>query len=290
MKGYKLHIVSLNSLCYNENHTKIFIKGVFRMILIDYCGYHTHNSDQDLIFRPSGTKSYLFLLVLSPMIFHFTNQSCIQAKSGACILYSPGTCQYYQAEKEFFNSYVHFFCKEEQMKTYQIRLNELFYPKNSEELNWLIKKIYQEHLNGFDSSKEMLDLYIRQLLILIRRAQIQQSIPNKQNQDLYSEFFSVRAHILSNCEQLWTIEQMCQMLSIGKSQFYKYYKHFFHSTPKEEIIQARLQKAKYLMTNEAVTIQQAAYKSGFPNIWHFNRLFKNQYNCTPSQYRKKLIP
>lgn len=260
------------------------------MISIDYCGYHTHNPDRDLIFRPVGTKSYLFLLILSPMLFHFADQTCVLAKSGACILYSPNTYQYYQAEKEFFNSYVHFFCKEEQMQTYQIQPNALFYPKNLEELNWLIKKIYQEHLNGLDGAKEMLDLYIRQLLILIRRGQLQQSFPTKQNQDLYPEFLSVRSQMLANCEQTWTIERICQMLNIGKSQFYKYYESFFHSTPKEDIIQARLQKAKYLMTNEAVTIQQAAYSSGFPNIWHFNRLFKSHCGCTPSQYRKKLTP
>ena len=41
------------------------------MITIEYCGYHTHNPDRDLIFRPSGSSSYLFLLVLSPMRFTF---------------------------------------------------------------------------------------------------------------------------------------------------------------------------------------------------------------------------
>ena len=41
------------------------------MITVEYCGYHTHNPDQDLIFRPSGSASYLFLLVLSPMYFTF---------------------------------------------------------------------------------------------------------------------------------------------------------------------------------------------------------------------------
>ena len=35
------------------------------MIKIEYCGYHTHNPDRELIYRPSGTASYLFLLVLS---------------------------------------------------------------------------------------------------------------------------------------------------------------------------------------------------------------------------------
>lgn len=258
------------------------------MITVDYCGYHTHNPDRDLIYRPSGTLNYLFLLVLSPMTFYFSDQSSTRAKPGSCILYEPGIYQCYQAEQEFFNSYVHFSCKELPLSINQIHKNILFYPENPEELNWLLKKIYQEFLNGLPEALEMLELYIRQLLILIQRSQNPQSIPQKENQNLYPEFLTVRSRMLANCEQPWTIEQLCQFLNLGKSQFYKYYELFFHSTPKDELIQARLQKAKYLMTNEAVTIQQAAYASGFQNICHFNRLFKAQCGCTPTQYRTRM--
>ena len=79
------------------------------MLTIEYCGYHTHNPDHDLIYRPSGPLSYLFLLVLSPLTVYFPDGPCQAARPGACILYAPGVYQHYQAEKEFFNSYVHFF-------------------------------------------------------------------------------------------------------------------------------------------------------------------------------------
>lgn len=80
------------------------------MFTVEYCGYHTHNPHYDIIDRPSGSSSYLFLLVLSPMIFTFPDRPAEKAQPGACILYAPGYPQYYQAEREFFNSYVHFFC------------------------------------------------------------------------------------------------------------------------------------------------------------------------------------
>lgn len=257
------------------------------MATVDYCGYHTHNPDRDMILRPSGTASYLFLLVLSPMTFYFPNHSPVKVKSGGCILYTPGKYQHYQADNEFFNSYVHFFCKAEEIKKYEIMQNRIFYPDNTEELNWLLKKIYQEFLNRLSKSEEMIDLYIQQLLILLHRGKLREAIPDEQRESIYPELLGLRQQVLANCEQSWDVEKMCRILNIGKSQLYKYYELFFHTTPKKELIQARLQKAKYLMKNDAVTINQAAFDSGFQNICHFNRIFKAQCGCTPGEYRGK---
>lgn len=258
------------------------------MLTIDFCGYHTHNPDHDVILRPSGTPSYLFLIILSPMTFYFPSGDSVKAKSGACILYSPGEPQHYQAVHEFFNSYVHFFCNPEIIEEYDLKQNRIFYPDNVEELNWLIKKIYQESINKMSNVDQMLNAYLTQLLIMLNRYQMQESIPYEQRQGIYAELLSLRELMLKSCEQPWTVDQMCKILNIGKSQLYTYYQQFFNSTPKEELIQARLQKSKYLMNNEAVTIRQAALDSGFANICHFNRLFKAQCGCTPSDYREKI--
>lgn len=257
------------------------------MIQIEYCGYHTHNPDRGLIYRPSGTRSYLFLLILSPMQFYFPGKLPVRAKPGACILYTPGFYQHYEAEKEFFNSYVHFFCDASEMADYPIETNALFYPENTEEIHWLLKKIYQEYLNGFTYSERMVDAYVRQLLIVLYRGQ-QERVPSGQQENIYSEMVALRGQMLGNCGQPWTVEQLCAMLNIGKSKLYKYYTLFFNSTPREDLILARIQKAKYLMTNEAMSIKQAAYEAGFGNICHFNRIFKAQCGCTPGEYREQI--
>jgi len=100
----------------------------------------------------------------------------------------------------------------------------------------------------------------------------------------------MRMKMLSQCSEPWTILQLCNMLNVSNSQLYKYYNLFFKVSPKEELIQARLQKAKYLLTNEAMSIQEAAQESGFHNINHFNRLFHRECGCSPGEYRKRAIP
>lgn len=257
------------------------------MITIDYCGYHTHNPDCDLIYRPAGTDNYLFLLVLSPMMFYFEDAPKVQASPGACILYTPGHYQHYQAEKDFFNSFVHFSCPSELPAQFSLRQNQLFYPQHLDELHWILKKIYQEFCNPLAKSELLMETYIQQLLIFLHREQVQETFAFSQQTDLYSEMLALRQQMLSRCELDWTTEKLCRMLNIGHSQFYKYYEQFFHSTPRQELIQARLQKARYLLSNDAVTIKQAAYDSGFENIYHFNRLFKSHCGCTPGEYRSR---
>lgn len=143
------------------------------MFTVEYCGYHTHNPHYDIIDRPSGSSSYLFLLVLSPMVFTFPDRPAEKAQPGACILYAPGYPQYYQAEREFFNSYVHFFAPTELVDKYQIPENCLFYPENTEDIHWILKNIYYEFIRGLGYHEEMTDSYIRQLLITLHRSQQQ---------------------------------------------------------------------------------------------------------------------
>lgn len=251
---------------------------------ITFCGYHTHNVNHDRIYRPEGLSEYLFLLVLAPMTFTFADGSSKRAERGACILYTPGTFQHYQAEKEFFNSFVEFTGIMAAELPVQLPANRLFYPENYESLNRLLQKIHREHLQRLPESGPLIDLYLQELLLLATRGAARRQSPTSEH-SLYHELHSLRLLMLANCEQEWSAEKMCGLLQLGKSQFYRLYGEYFHTTPKEELIQARLQLAVYHMTNRSMTIQEAAYQAGFANINHFHRLFKKRYGCTPTQYR-----
>lgn len=254
---------------------------------VSYCGFHTHNIDKDIIYRPNGLSDYLFLLILSPMIFRYQDGSSEEVRPGACILFTPKTYQNYQAEKVFFNSFVEFSSSVSLEKEFHLPYNRIFYPSNHELINHLLQEITQEYFSKSPFSKEMQQLYLKQLLISLVREQSNPVENDYFRPDLYYEFMSVRLTMLSHCNEQWTIAKLCNLLSLGKSQLYKLYKEFFHSTPLEELIQARLQNALFLMTNESMTIKQAAFSAGFQNINHFNRIFKKKFNCSPTEFRKK---
>jgi AraC-like DNA-binding protein len=255
------------------------------MFIIDYCGYNIHNPDYDIIYRPNGSASYLFLLLLSPMNFYINGEK-IQTKPGACILYAPGVLQKYQAVKEFYNSYVHFFAGEHDMKGFSFPLNKIFYPENTDNINWYIKKIHREYVIKPLHHQEMIHGLILQLMVDIDRDYLKSRCKEYTGSSLYSVFQALRLQMLMYCQEEWTIDRMCKMVNLEKSQFYSYYKLFFNTTPKAELLNARIDKAKYLLTNEALTINQIAQVSGFSDIYHFSRYFKKLCGCSPSQFRE----
>jgi len=257
------------------------------MFSMDYCGYQIRNEDGSLIYRPSGSGSHLFLLILSPMVVEFPDGTRENIRPGGCLLYTAGYFQRYWAEREFYNSYVHFYCDKEELDQFSLIQNRVFYPANTEEINWLIKKLYQEFCNKLPGSEKMMELYLQQMMILLSREQRNEQMLMDNYHDIYQQFKALRGKMLDRCSEPWDISKMCSMLNVSKSQLYKYYDQFFCASPKEELIRARLQKVKYLLTNEAITIQQAAMESGFSNINHFNRLFHRECGCTPGEYRRK---
>ena len=79
---------------------------------IHICEYNRSNADYDIIYRPEGSGDYLFLLFKTPMRVYAGKQFSI-TQENACIFYTPGHEQHYQAVQKFRNSYVHFWCNED---------------------------------------------------------------------------------------------------------------------------------------------------------------------------------
>lgn len=256
------------------------------MFQMNYCEFNRSNQDYDRIYRPGGSGDYLFLLLKTPMKCYFDGQLMI-SRENACILYTPDFCQDYQAVKKFRNSYMHFSSDLLLEEKYQIPVNQLLYPQNFQELDVLMCEIQKEYLVKEPHYRERLLLLTEELFLKLARALKKQ--PNGQQADssLMDMMQKLRLKMLQTCEEDWSIQRLCQESNLAKSQFYHYYRQFFAATPKTELIQARMDKACTLLTNEALQVQQAAHLCGFENMQHFSRYFKEIYGCSPREYQKK---
>lgn len=256
------------------------------MFQINYCEFNRSNHDYDRIYRPGGSVDYLFLLLKTPMKCYFDGKLVISMEN-ACLLYTPGFCQDYQAVRKFRNSYMHFSSDLKLEEKYQIPVNQLLYPQNFQELDALMCEIQKEYLGKEPYYKERLLNLTEELFIKLSRTLKKQ--PNGENVDssMQDLLQKLRLKMLQNCEENWTIQRLCQESNLEKSQFYHYYKQFFWTTPKMELLQARMDKAGTLLTNEVLQVQQVAHLCGFENMQHFSRYFKAIYGCSPREYQKK---
>lgn len=255
------------------------------MYQIHYCEFARQNDDNDIIYRPYGSEDWLFLLFLSPMRIKFSDKHSEIAESGGCILYSPGAYQNYRAVSSFRNSYVHFAADTSPAEEYNIPVNRIFYPSSADTVNSRFKLLQEEYLVKGLYYDEMADILLRNLFITASR-QIEKSY--HPSDSILTQFQQARLTFLSRCEENWNIDKMCKLVNLGKSQFYQYYHDFFGTSPKDDLLSARIDRARNLLTNKAIQVQQASALCGFKSVCHFTRYFKAMCGYTPGEYRKKV--
>ena len=208
------------------------------------------------------------------------------AKEGAFLLYPPGEPQIYQAVRRFKNSFVHFTCDDDRfLTTYDIPVSQIVYPACPDNMNVLFKAIYVESVTKQEYYQEQTDKLMHQLFILFSR-QLHTFPEGKGIQaDLFEQFRKARIEILTHIDRKWDAESMAALTNLGTSQFYSYYKLFFNRSPKSELLDARVERSKYLLRVEKLPVAQAASQAGFDSLPHFTRYFKKVCGMTPSEYR-----
>lgn len=257
------------------------------MYSINFCEYSRSNHDYDTIFRPSGSGDYLFLQFKAPMKVYLNDKLTI-TRENACILYTPGTPQHYQAVRRFYNSYLHFSSDENPAISFQIPENTVFYPNDPMQVDSYIFRLQQEYFSNLPFHEESIHALITLMFLSIARDMNEATVQKEDSGHLYPLFQSLRLQMLTECEEHWDMERLCKCVNLEKSQFYAYYRSFFSSTPKNDLLRARLEKAKNLLSNEALQVKEVAQLCGFQNQSHFTRYFKAYCGCPPGVYAHKV--
>ena len=257
------------------------------MYTLNFCEYNRSNHDFDTIFRPKGSGDYLFLLFKSPMKV-YKKDRIVVAKENACILYTPGEPQHYQAVHRFRNSYLHFSSDENPARRFPMPENAVFYPENTMHIDSCISRLQQEQFSGLPFREESVHALITLLFLSIGRSLATEIVQKENPEHLYPLFQSLRLQMLTQCEEPWDVERLCRLVNLEKSQFYVYYRSFFSSTPKNDLLHARLEKAKNLLSNQALQVKEVAQLCGFGSQAHFTRSFKACYGCAPGGYDRML--
>lgn len=84
-----------------------------------------------------------------------------------------------------------------------------------------------------------------------------------------------------------TINEIAAEAHLEPSYFSRLFKKETGFSPKQQIIQYRIQKACDLLKTTNLTVEEISSCVGFPDALYFSRLFRKKKNMSPSMYRKK---
>ncbi|MDO4563418.1 MAG: AraC family transcriptional regulator [Clostridia bacterium] len=222
---------------------------------------------------------FLFLYFQSPVILNGKNE-----KEGCCILYPRDVHHDYRTLDGFSNSFLGFDAPDELISKLDITLGEALYPNNCSKINDLIYRICREDVLRDFGYEEKLSSLILDLLVALLRG-TNDSNPSEYDAGQRNKFFAIRSEYLSDIASPPDINYLISISGFSRTQFYKTYSSIFHATPKEDLIWARLEKAKGLIASDAhMKMYEVASSCGFNNVSHFFRLFKRRYGYTPKEY------
>lgn len=81
-----------------------------------------------------------------------------------------------------------------------------------------------------------------------------------------------------------TNKMLADQCNISEIHFRKLFYRQYGVTPRQYIIDIRINKAKQLLTDGIFKINVVSEKCGFSNPYHFSRLFKEKTGLTPTKY------
>jgi len=83
-----------------------------------------------------------------------------------------------------------------------------------------------------------------------------------------------------------TIGEFARMANRSVTSFKKEFYEYYHTTPGKWLTNKRLEHSRLLLKNSKKNIGEIVYESGFENISHFSRIFKEKYQLSPLQFRR----
>lgn len=85
----------------------------------------------------------------------------------------------------------------------------------------------------------------------------------------------------------FNVDDICKTIGISRVQLYRKVKALLGCSITDYILTRRLKKARYLLAHEGYSIAEITYMVGFASPNYFSTVFKAQYNCTPSEFKRK---
>jgi len=240
------------------------------------------------IHRAKGRKDYTFLHFSTPVFFEMEGKT-VQAGSGACIFFAPGTPQHFYATEPVIHNWIHVDAELGQLLArYQIPVDQLLYPGGAEEISRLFHKIEVEFFSANAHREDLMEGYVKEFLIRFARNLEGESVPKGISRSDRQKLSAVRQQILSQPEKRWTVPQMAALAALSPSRFHAVYKAMFGTSPMQDVIEAKMRYARsLLLLNPDSKLPEIAECLGYNDQYHFLRLFKASVGMTPGAYRRK---
>ena len=159
-------------------------------------------------------------------------------------------------------------------------------PQMREKVREGVEAIYREYRNREDGWQLAIKTRLNEILLLICR-----NAPLREKKTPSREVAKVRSILeyaaRNYCSDI-SLDQCAAAMGFNPSYLSRYFHAHMGITFQEYIKRLRIDRARWLLGNEALQVTEVAYACGFRDIKTFNKLFKKECGMSPTQYRKNV--
>lgn len=105
----------------------------------------------------------------------------------------------------------------------------------------------------------------------------------------YSTFYRVKEHITKHFLELGTLDAVATACDLDAPYLCRLFGRFHDETPYQFLTRLRMQHAASLLLEGNIPLKEVAQISGFPDPFHFSRVFKSIHRIPPSRFRKAML-
>lgn len=251
------------------------------------CGYNFIHREGIWIDRPAGAGNYAFVFFRSEAEIHIGSQT-YEVDKNSYILVAPTTPYAYGSSSTFVNDWLH--AEGEDIAPF---LDRIHFPLDTPVLSQhppsisrSLMELNSIHSLGGPLRDEIIHLELQSLFARLSNWQQREPISAKAN-EYYLPFMELRNEFYSSPQDHRSVDSLAKRVNLSKSYFQHLYKDLFGCSVTADIINGRLEYAKYLLDNSTLSVQAIAKLCGYENDTHFMRQFKKFIGITPSGYRRR---
>jgi AraC-like DNA-binding protein len=217
------------------------------------------------------------------------------AQPGDCIIHSADFRQYHTAvtgaTEGYSNDWIHIHPAglTPLVDALKLPFNRLIHTRYPEILTPFIRRMQAELMTPDSYSDAVIRNQIEGMLLGVARSSAVAVHQEKQMTTIeryyYHSFCNLRETMLNECFRNFTLAELASQVNLGPERFAVLYRKFFKVTPYGELIEVRLIRAKTLLLNSSMSVQEIARECGWHDNQYFSRLFKRKIGLSPSMYR-----
>ena len=272
------------------NNSKLPFKDKSQPLIVGSCGTYRLKTHKKLpTWAPRGRVDWQLLFVASGKTHFYIGGKDQIVTAGHMVLFQPKEEQHY----EYFGEdkpevyWVHFTgsAVKEILRSYDIPLDEhIFFAGTPAAYTQLFKNMIEEFQTCKVGYKEMLEMNLRQLFLMIQRTRLEK--PPLVTTAVQQEMDFARQYFHKHYNEPINIEEYAQSRHTSISLFMRNFKKVYGVSPKQYLLNIRMNNAQNLLETTDYTVAEIAAIVGYDNSLYFSRIYHKQKGQAPSDYRK----